>query len=76
MKNRSPYGEPITKRLHTFQGAVEDALYGMKRLIGDKVTERKRKIKEHLTKDKELNTVEKRLDKFLRKNGYQYKRYL
>lgn len=75
LRNRSPYGEPITNRLHTFQGAVEDALYGMKRFIGDKASERKRKIKEYIAKDKELNTVEKRLDKFLRKNGYQYKKY-
>lgn len=75
-KNRSSYGETITKRLHTFQGAFEDGLYNMKKTLGDKVTEQKRKVKEHFTKEKKLNKAEKVLDKFLRKNGYQYKKYL
>ena len=76
LKNRSPYGEPITKRLHAFQGAFEDGPYNMEKTLGDKVAEHKRKVKEHFDKDKELSKVEKVLDKLLRKNGYQYKKYL
>lgn len=75
-KNQSPYGEPIEKRLHTFQGSDEDKGFDLKRFIGDSITEHKRKVKKYLSKDKELNRVEKGLDKFLRKHGYQYKKYV
>jgi len=76
LKNRSPYGEPSEKRLHTFQGSDEDTFFNLRRFLGDKITEQKRKVKKHISKDKELNKVEKMLDKFMRKNGYKYKKYL
>lgn len=76
LKNQSPYGEPRTKRLHTFQGSDEDTDFAFRRVMGDKLTESKRKVKEYLSKGKELNKVERGLDKFLCKYGYSYKKYV
>lgn len=75
LKEKSPYGELAEKRLHTFQGPEEDEMFDMKRDIGDKITESKRKVKSSI-KDEELTGIEKKLDKFLRKYGYKYKKYV
>ena len=50
LKEMSPYGEHITKRLHTFQGDDEDGLYGIRRYSGDKITEHRRKLRKLVIK--------------------------
>ena len=76
LKNTSPYEKRADERLHTFQGTDEDMGFNFKKTIGDAITNYKRKLRKHASKKKDLNKVEKVLDKFMKKHGYSYKKYL